>query len=194
MDTLMDTLQSHSSSLLADLLVNLDNQRSDVAARANAAIGVLAELEAPDLDTSGIRRKQLSRRLRKRVSKHSRAASALLTEVLNDESKVDELHSLRKEVKKVRYLMELADKSPARLSSLVKWQESLGAIHDLDVAASYLEGAEASSKRRAILELRRARHSSYLKFVRDYRTDLMQALGEREALPAAASAEPTPER
>ena len=190
-DTLMVTLESHKDSLPPGLLVGLENQRIDAAARAKAAIGVLAEVRAPELDTSGIGGKQLSGRLRKRVRKHSKAASEMLTDVLNDESKVKELHSLRKEVKKIRYMVELADKTPARLSSLVKWQESLGAIHDLDVAIAYLEGAEAVSKRRAIIELRQARHSSYLKFVRDYRTGLGRPLqhkrGLRVSTPAPAS-------
>ena len=186
MDTLMDTLKSHKGSLPNELLVRLENQRSDAAARAKQAIGVLAEASPPELDISTVRRRRLSKRLRKRVRKHSRTASELLTEVLKDESKVKELHSLRKEVKKVRYLVELADEAPARLSSLVKWQEALGAIHDLDVAVSYLEVSGFHSRHRAILELQRARHSNYLKFVRDRRTELFRALGDGGAIPVDA--------
>jgi CHAD domain-containing protein len=183
MDTLMDTLESHRGVLPPALLVNLENQRSDAAARAKAVIGVLADVPAPELGASKVRKKGLSKRLRKRVRKHSTAASALMADVLNDESKLEELHSLRKEVKKIRYLVELAKKTPARLQALVKWQESLGAIHDLDVAISYLERADVDSKRRAILELQRARHSRYLKLIRSRRSELARALGEEGAPP-----------
>jgi len=189
MDTLVGTLESHKGNIPVELLVSLENERSDAAARAKAAVRALVDVPAPDLGASRLRGKRLSRRLRKRARKQSRDASALLTAVLSDESKVEELHSLRKEVKKMRYLLELADKAPARISSLTKWQEALGSIHDLDVAVSYLEGADASLNRRAILELQRARHSNYLKFVRDHRADLMRALGRRNALPVDA---PTP--
>jgi len=98
--------------------------------------------------------------------------------VLNDESKVAELHSLRKDVKKLRYLLELTEKTPARLSSLAKWQESLGAIHDLDVAIDYLKGVGAGHGRGAILELQSVRHSNYLAFVRAYKAHRKQALGK----------------
>ena len=195
MDTLKDTLKSYRGSLPGGLLTNLENQRSDAAARAKAAIGALSQLPAPQLDTSELRGKRLSRRLRKGFRKHRREASSLLTNVLTDESKAVELHSLRKEIKKMRYLTELAGKPPARLSSLVKWQDSLGAIHDLDVAISYLKGIGGVSGK-AIPELQRARHSKYLAFVHDFRSAQMQALSEGDEMPVGelAPAGPSPAR
>ena len=188
MDTLMVTLKSYRSSLPSGILVGLENQRSDSAARAKATVGTLASIPVPELDTSKLRGKRLSRRFRKGVRRHSRKASLLLTQVLDDESKVVELHSLRKEAKKLRYLLELADKTPARMSSLSKWQDSLGAIHDLDVAVAYLKGIGAGSGRGAILELQRARHSNYLAFVRAYRSDRRQVLGNAGTPPLGALA------
>ena len=188
MDTLVDTLKSHKGNLPAGLLVRLENQRSDFALRAKATIGALTEVQVPELDASKLRGKPLSRRFRKRVQKHSKNASSLLTQVLNDESKLVDLHSLRKEVKKMRYLLELAAKTQARLASLAKWQDSLGAIHDLDVAIAYLKGVGAGTGRGAIPELQRARHSNYLAFVRAYGTDQTQALGEGSVPSAGALA------
>ena len=191
MDTLMVTLKSYKGNFPPGILVGLENQRSDSAARAKVAIGALAYVRVPELDTSKVRGSRLSRRFRKDVSKHSKKASSLLTEVLDDESKVVELHSLRKEVKKLRYLLELANKVPKRLSSLAKWQDSLGTIHDLDVAIAHLKGVGAGSGRGAILELQRARHSDYLAFVRAYRADRVQALGEAGAPSAGELAPPS---
>jgi CHAD domain-containing protein len=62
-----------------------------------------------------------------------------LRKVVKDESMIEELHILRKEVKKLRYLLELVEESPQELPMLSKWQESLGAIHDLDIAMVYLQ-------------------------------------------------------
>ena len=185
LDTLMVTLKSFKGNLPPGILVNLENQRSDSAARAKVTIGALAGVQVPALDTSKLRGKKLSRRFRKGARKHSREASSLLTQVLNDESKVVELHSLRKEAKKMRYMLELADKTPKRFSPLAKWQESLGAIHDLDVAIAYLKGVGSAPARGTIPELQRARHSNYLAFVQAYRSDRMQALGEGGAQPVA---------
>jgi len=180
MDTLTVTLKSCRGNLPVGPVVSLENQRSDTAARAKETVAALSDSKVPELEASRLRGRRLSKRFRKGVRKHSKMASALLTQVLNDESKAVELHSLRKEVKKLRYLLELADKTPARLPSLSRWQESLGAIHDLDVAIAYLKRVAAGPGRGAILELQRERHSNYLAFVRAYRADRTQALGECE--------------
>jgi len=176
-DTLMDTLKMHRANLPPELLVNLENQRSDFAARAKAASSVISDSPAPDLDPSTVKGKKLSRRLRKQAKRHGREASQLVGEVLSDESKVEELHALRKEAKKLRYLHELAEKSPNVLPTLTHWQDSLGAIHDLDVAMAYLERSDFGPKQVAIRELRKVRHQRYLEFVRDYRANFKRAPG-----------------
>ena len=184
LDTLEDTLEHHKTGLPADVFVVLENKRSDAAASAKAAIEVLSEVPAPDLDEYPMSKKRLSRRLEKRVAKRGQVVSGLLTKVVEDESKVDELHTLRKEVKKLRYLLELADNRQDRLQRLTGWQESLGAIHDLDVAVTFLESSDGESKGKAIRELKRARHSHYVKFVRGYSKGLARNLGEAGMIPS----------
>ena len=181
-DTLTATLEEHQTSLPGDLLVKLRNQRSDAAAQARAACALLTGAPPPDIDPSEVKGRRLSRRLRKRAKKHGRAAVGLLSEVLRDESKVDELHSLRLEVKKLRYLLELSDRSPPELAAVTRWQESLGAIHDLDVAMDFLQGSNVEMKGWAMNEFRRVRHRSYLKFVGEYRTDSMESLDSSQVL------------
>jgi CHAD domain-containing protein len=175
LDTLMSTLKEHSSSLPRELMVGLENQRSDAAARAKAACDVLADSPPPDVDPSEISGRTLSRRLRKRARKHRRATAELLSEVLQDESKVEELHSLRIEVKKLRYLLELPEKTPPELPTVTRWQDSLGAIHDMDVALRFLEERDVELKGWALVNLRRSRHRAYLKFIGESKADSIEA-------------------
>lgn len=182
LDTLVETLEQHKANIPADLLVKLENQRSDAAASARAAVDVLSESSPPDLEQAEVKGKRLSRRLRRMARKRGKAAIDLVPVVLEDESKVVELHSLRKEVKKLRYLLELSEKDPPELAALTRWQESLGAIHDLDVAMSFLEGVDFESKGRAISGLRKIRHRNYLKFIGEYRVDSMETLGRGRVL------------
>ena len=188
LDTLMDTLRAHNANLPSELLVNLENQRSDAAARAKAVSSVVIDTPVPDLEPPRIRGKKLTRRLRKRAKRRSKTVSRLLAEVLNDEARVEELHTLRKEVKKLRYLLELSDGSSSDLPALTRVQDSLGAIHDLDVAVSYLERSHFTSKEKAIRELRTARHSNYLRFVRSYREPFSEPLGDglKQLFPGAS--------
>ena len=178
LDTLEDTLEYHKTGLTKDMLVTLENKRSDAAAGAKAAIEVLSDVTAPDLDDHSLSKKKLSRRLDRRVTRRVQVVGELLNKVVEDESKADELHTLRKEVKKLRYLLELADNRQDGLRGLTGWQESLGAIHDLDVAVAFLESTEGEFRGKAIRELQRARHSHYVKFVRAYSKDPMRLLGE----------------
>ena len=178
LDTLMATLEEHRRSLPGQLMVTLGNQRSDAAARAHAACEVLANSPPPDVDPAEIKGKKLSRRLRKRARKHGRASTELLAEVLTAESKVDELHALRLEIKKLRYLLELSEKSPRELPMVTRWQDSLGAIHDLDVALRFLEESDLELKGWALDDLRRSRHRAYAKFAGESRADSMKTLGE----------------
>jgi CHAD domain-containing protein len=182
LDTLMDTLEKHRARLPKNLLTTLENQRSDVAAGAKAVWDLLAESPPPDVDPSEIKGKRLARGLRKRIRKHGRASFNLLSEVLRDESKVEELHTLRKEVKKLRYFLELSEKGAPELDVVTRWQESLGEIHDLDVAVSFLQKSEFDLKGWAVDELRRERHRKYLKFIDDYRVDSMETLGDSAIL------------
>jgi CHAD domain-containing protein len=183
LDALMETLEPSRSELPAEVFLSLENERSDSSARAKAAMQVLTEAPSSDLDTSEIRGKRLSRRLRKRVRKHGRRAAELLGNVLEDESKVKDLHALRIEVKKLRYLLELGSKIPPELPVMTKWQDSLGAVHDLDVAMDYIQHNRLDfTKERVIRELHGKRHSGYVKFVSEFRTDSMEALGSSKLL------------
>jgi CHAD domain-containing protein len=173
LDTLIETLEPHRRRLPEGTMLNLQNQRSDFAATSGEAAASLAQIPVPRLYASQIGGRKISKRLRKKARVQRRITRDLVKEVVNDESKVAELHSLRKEIKKLRYLLELADRSPSEVVALTKWQESLGAVHDLDVAVLYL-GAKGPEFGKAVRELRRIRHARYLGFVKDL-------LGSRES-------------
>jgi CHAD domain-containing protein len=177
LDTLMVTLDAHRRNLPAELFVNLENQRSDAAADSGASTDELTAAPPPELRPSSVRGKKLSRRLNNRLSKHINSVAALLPKVVEDESNVQELHTLRKEAKKLRYLLELDERGPPELPALTKWQDSLGVIHDLDVAVDYLHDRGIDPSAKVIGEIKRARHLAYLKFVNTNTRGPMQTTG-----------------
>jgi CHAD domain-containing protein len=187
LDTLLDTLEHFRQTLPEEIFSRLENQRSDAAARAKTTSTVITNVAPPGLEVAEIRGKKLSRRLKKSVVKHGRKASEFLAIVVQDESKVAELHSLRKEVKKLRYLCELADVAPRELDVLTKWQESLGAVHDIDVALDFVRGSSLDFKGRAVSQLEHSRHASYLRFLGEYRKDSVRTIGKSKALSARPS-------
>jgi CHAD domain-containing protein len=182
LDTQIATLEPYREVLMDVALVTLSNQRSDAAARAKAVTDLLTESPPPDPDQLETRNRGLSRRLRRRIKKRGRLVSELLDQVLKDETKVEELHTLRKEVKKLRYYLELAEQTPAEHPVLTRWQESLGSIRDLDVAIGYLRSSTLNFNERIVRELAQKRHAKYVNFIGEYRRDSLGALSESQLL------------
>jgi CHAD domain-containing protein len=164
LDTLMMTLETQKASLPSELMRSLENERSDFAATTRPAGQAFSGVKAPSIDPSEVAPGRLTRRLRKLIRERAHRVGVLLSIVTSAESKVDELHSLRKEVKKLRYVMELGDGVSSELKVLAQWQEALGAIHDLDVAIDYLRRGRWNLEP-AIEVFREKRHSIYRRFV-----------------------------
>jgi CHAD domain-containing protein len=168
LDTLIVTLGAHRQELPAGLFLNLENQRSDAAASSGESIKALADTPPPELDPSSVRGKKLSKRLGNRLSTHGGSIADLLPKIVEDEANIQELHKLRIEAKKLRYLLELDAGSPPELPIMTRWQDFLGAIHDLDVAVAYLEEKGIEPGAEVIREIKRSRHLAYLKFVNEH--------------------------
>lgn len=189
LDTLSSILSPLEPILPGGLIVSLENERSDAAARAMEDVTSLRNPTAPTIEPAGLSKKRVLKRFRKRVKTRREAVDKLMKQVIADERRVEELHSLRKETKKLRYLLELAKGSSSEAKALERWQEALGAIHDLDMTTSYIEGCGWDfPKEPALRELRRNRQARYIKFVHGY--EIYPSLGRHgqpraRALPKA---------
>ena len=88
---------------------------------------------------------------------------------LGDEKKIEELHMLRKDFKKLRYSFELASskgKIVQILKNLKEIQDMLGDIHDSDIIIDNLRSIEQNSKYLGIIESevleRRKKYNSFV--------------------------------
>jgi CHAD domain-containing protein len=182
-DTLAKTLVNGVTPLPDGLESSLDKERQVAVSNAVHVAKVFSKSVIPRIDSSSINGKKLSRRLRRRIGRRAENIGGLLGKVLTDESKIEELHALRKEAKKLRYLLELADTKAPELDVLTRWQDILGTIHDFDVTMAYVLSGEWGFDKKGIQEeLRRGRHASYLQFLERYRTDAAQALRDSSFL------------
>ena len=182
LDTLLHGLEPLGSLVPADTLQRLANQRSDASAKAKAAVSALPGMVPPAFEASDLGRRKASRRLRKRVRRHGRMASKLLQDVIEDETKVEQLHSLRKEIRKLRYLLELAAGDAPGLQVRARWQDSLGEIRDLDVAVEFLRRTGGPDAGGALGRLERSRHLAYARFLGDCGKLSIRALNKGRAL------------
>jgi CHAD domain-containing protein len=110
--------------------------------------------------------------------------------VVNDSEKVTELHELRKDCKKLRYLLELLPDSNSKdqtgemddyvsklMEKLESVQDILGIIHDYDTIIAYLRRRKGTGTRSTLVnsiiaQLNQERQNKYEEFVKFTKADL----------------------
>ena len=111
------------------------------------------------VDKNNISAGKLIKRSNKLISNFGSRIQLNLPLVMTDADKVNELHEMRKDCKKLRYLLELVPhgkstgKNVSKLEEeLENMQDLLGAIHDCDATVAYLKRQTKRQRRNDIIE------------------------------------------
>ncbi len=110
---------------------------------------------------------KLQKRLNKTTNQLIAAINGRLPMVLKDSNDVKDLHLLRMDCRRLRYLAELfrSKKTTRLLSRLRLWQSQLGFVHDSDLTIDYLRNLGESPEMQPILnDLVTQRMQAYEKF------------------------------
>ena len=156
--------------------------------KLNDAISIaiqLRKLRVPKLTRKiKISNRRSKKRFNKVISKFVTRIEHNLPIVVNNNQKVTELHELRKDCKKLRYLVELLpdnsgkdqrsemdDYLPKLIEMLEKVQDILGIIHDYDTIIVYLNRRKRTKGRVTLIHsllsnINRERQNKYQEFVR----------------------------
>ncbi len=150
------------------VLNNLMEERGEYVGDSTEAAWKLFEHHPPKLARRDLPR--LARRMEGVLRRLEEEIGEGLEVCLKDEAKIDALHGVRKDCKRLRYTLELTPpgaRSAAVLPVLRRWLDILGEIRDCDVTIDYLKRAKQSAAVGTILAQERAqRHAKYLSFVR----------------------------
>ena len=140
-------------------LTKFENRRASKLKEAKVVAVGLRKLPVPNVDKGNITAGKLTKRYNKLISNFGSRIQLTLPLVMTDADKVDELHEMRKDCKKLRYLLELvpygksSDKNVSKLEEeLQNMQDLLGAIHDCDVAVAYLKRQTKRQRQNDIIE------------------------------------------
>jgi CHAD domain-containing protein len=101
--------------------------------------------------------RQLNRRFNKIITRFSDRIELNFPVVLTHADRARQLHEIRKDCKKLRYLLELLSyqnnkEAERTITELEKIQEMLGSIHDDDTMITYLRRNRRSKEVRNILD------------------------------------------
>lgn len=151
----------------------------------------LRKLHVPKLTKMvKISNKRSKKRFNKVISKYAGNIEHHLPIVVSDNKKINELHELRKDCKRLRYLLELlpdystgdqSGENKADISKLITVlegvQDILGSIHDYDMMISYLRrrkgvGTRSTLVNSILAKINQERQNKYEEFTKFVKEDI----------------------
>jgi len=170
LDIIKDQLSQRHHLSSNDPLIKEINARRKKLVPKSKKLSRKLEGAKPEISSDNIKETKLRKKLQKLVSKRDRDITSLLPLVLKGPDRLEELHSLRMNCKKLRYILEATHSDPKRIRTLVNWQNYLGKIHDYDVAVQYLSEVKSSPALVTIIsEIKKTRNMQYAEFVSLFR-------------------------
>ena len=165
-DIIYERLEKYSSDPTYPNLVDLLKRRRKTKLIAARKIALsLTHIPVPYITENDISTKKLETRFDKLVNKFKERIEFNLPIVLTNIDKIRELHEMRKDCKKLRYLLELlpdqnnrqnADNNTKHAQKMITELEDiqgmLGAIHDSDTRIAYLRRVRQHNAVRHILD------------------------------------------
>ena len=143
---------SQSSRAISNLLKSLETVRNRELTESKTLAVELRKLSVPKLGDNNINisEKKLKKRFNNVVGKLANTIEKNYPVVLSSSKRLIELHEMRKDCKKLRYLLELLpidadgknqdkDKVSQLIDELEKVQDMLGTIHDYDTTIAYIK-------------------------------------------------------
>jgi CHAD domain-containing protein len=178
--------------------LNFENRRARKLENAKVIAVRLRKLPLPKVKKKSSPKAKLTKRFDKLISKFGGRIQLNLPLVTTDPDKVAELHELRKDCKKLRYLLELIshDNSSDNIISkmegeLQNMQDLLGAIHDCDATVIYLKRQKRQKTNEIIEDIVQERKRRYENFLAHFKSNIMNnkhsslMLGMPEMLPSS---------
>ncbi|MDE1817087.1 MAG: CHAD domain-containing protein [Thaumarchaeota archaeon] len=174
-DIICANMESKYPDKTQDLVESLRDSRVKHIKNANRLAVKISCLPSPKILKSSLKESKLEKKYLKVLDSIMLNIQKNTIIALRDEKKIDELHMLRKDFKKLRYSLEiLSDKKTISetLKNLKNIQDMLGEIHDKDMIIDYLRSIEKNSRYSDIISAevleRTKKYNEFVAFFRKY--------------------------
>ena len=156
----------------------LKSQRKRMLNKAKGIALELRKISVPKLRDSDISQNKLEKRFNSIANKFVDRIKKNFPIVVANSQKIRELHEMRKDCKRLRYLMELLPENESNsknkishmINELEKVQNMLGIIHDYDTTIAYLRHQKRKRSIKTIIEkIANIRQDKYEQFVLYYK-------------------------
>lgn len=170
-DIIYGKLEKYSSEpVYTELTEALKKRRNAKLRKARNIALSLRKLPLPKVDEDHIPNRKLQQRFNKVVTRFSDRIELNFPIVITNANKTQQLHEMRKDCKKLRYLLEILpnqnNEIAKTITELEEIQDMLGSIHDDDIMITYLRRVKRPKKVHHILDEEIAeRNKKYEEFV-----------------------------
>lgn len=167
-DIISQKLISQQSEDHKQILQLIDKKRKNRIVDAKLQAKSLQNFGYPKISRSEVTDAKLERKFKKILIKLIENIQELMPKVVKDSKFVEELHRLRKEYKKLRYVLELTEdpESSNFIKNLKQLQDILGSVHDSDITVDFLKKLPLKYKTDEIIKKENdSRTQMYQKFV-----------------------------
>ena len=168
LDIILSKLSTYKPDLsMEERISGIKETRESQLQAARRQTIALQKERVPRIREKDLSVQKLQKRLNKTTTQLIAAINGRLPIVLKDPKNVRDLHLLRIDCRRLRYLAELfrSKKTARLLSQLRSWQSQLGFIHDSDLTIDYLRNLGDTPEMQPILsDLVTQRMQSYEKF------------------------------
>jgi CHAD domain-containing protein len=152
---------------IEDRITKVKDTRESQLQAARRQTVALQKQRIPRMREKDLSVPKIQKRLNKTTNQLITAINGRLPLVMQDSNNIKDLHLLRMDCRRLRYLAELfrSKKTARLLSRLRSWQSLLGFIHDSDVTIDYLKNLGEAPEMKPILnDLTTHRMQNYEKF------------------------------
>ncbi len=168
LDIILSKISSYNPEVsIEERIARIKETRDSQLQAARRQTIALQKVPIPRLREKELSVLKLQKRLNKTTNKLIDTINGRLPMVLKDSNDVKDLHLLRMDCRRLRYLAEIfrSKKTARLLSRLRSWQSQLGFIHDSDLTIEYLRNlGEAPDMQPILNDLVTQRMQSYEKF------------------------------
>lgn len=178
MDIIQEKLNAYPQTDQRNIVIDLlkKNRQSNLEGAKSIALSLKNMNSNKILDKMDITEKELQKRYNKLFFELISKIETNFLIVITNTLKIKELHELRKDCKKLKYILELLIKdnnnknniAMGLIKTLQNIQDILGSIRDYDITIDYLKKLEPSKEIQEIvnneIEQRRLKYEEFLRF------------------------------
>lgn len=178
MDIIQEKLNAYPQTDQRNIVIDLlkKNRQSNLEGAKSIALSLKNMNSNKILDKMDITEKELQKRYNKLLFELISKIETNFLIVITNTLKIKELHELRKDCKKLKYILELLIKdnnnknniAMGLIKTLQNIQDILGSIRDYDITIDYLKKLEPSKEIQEIvnneIEQRRLKYEEFLRF------------------------------